>query len=170
VVTIPSVVVKRRPNLAVKPIPEGYRTATPYLIVAGAAEAIAFYKKAFGAVERGRMDGPGGRIMHAEFMIGDSIFMITETCPEMGGLDPKSLGGSPVTIHLYVEDVDTTVSRAVEVGAKLVRPVVDQFYGDRSGVVEDPFGHSWNVGTHVEDVTPEQMKERFAAMMAKMAA
>ncbi len=156
--------------MAVKPIPEGYRTATPYLSVAGASEAIDFYKKAFGAVERYRLADPGGRVMHAEFMIGDSILMISETCPEMGGFDPKALGGSPVTLHLYVEDADATIAQAVNAGATLVKPVVDQFYGDRSGVVKDPFGHSWNVGTHVEDVTPEEMGTRFAEMMAKVPA
>ena len=155
--------------MAVQPIPKGYHAATPYLIVEGASDAIAFYEKAFGATESLRLDGPGGRVMHAEFKIGDSPMMIADECPEMGARSPKAFGGSSMHLHLYVEDVDATVGRAVEAGAVVVRPVQDQFYGDRSGVLEDPFGHKWNVATHVEDVTPEQMGERFAAMMAKKA-
>ena len=136
----------------VKPIPEGYHTVTPYLIVAGAAAALAFYKKAFGATESMRLTGPGGKIGHAEIRIGDSHVMLADEVPEIGARGPRSFGGSPVTIFLYVEDVDATVDRAVAAGGKLVRPVKDQFYGDRSGGVEDPFGHVWYVATHIEDV------------------
>ena len=147
----------------VKPIPEGYHTVTPYLIVAGAAAALEFYKKAFGATESMRMTGPGGKIGHAEIRIGDSHVMLADEVPEMGYRGPRSFGGSPVTILLYVEDVDATVDRAVAAGGKLVRPVKDQFYGDRSGGVEDPFGHVWYVATHIEDVSSEEMKNRAAA-------
>ncbi len=147
----------------VKPIPEGYHTVTPYLIVSGAAGAIEFYKKAFGAAESMRMTGPGGKIGHAEIRIGDSHVMLADEVPEMGYRGPRSFGGSAVTMLLYVEDVDATVDRAVAAGGKLVRPVKDQFYGDRTGGVEDPFGHVWYIATHIEDVSPEEMKRRAAA-------
>ena len=155
--------------MAVKPVPDGYRTATPYLTVEGASDALAFYKEAFDATEVMRLDGPGGKVMHAEFTIGDSRLMISDAFPDHGAQRAGRFGGSALKVHLYVEDVDATVGKAVASGAKVVKPVMDMFYGDRSGVVEDPFGHTWNVATHVEDVTPEQMDERFAAMMAKMA-
>ncbi len=141
----------------VKPIPEGYHTATPYLIAKGAGTALEFYKKAFGAAERFRMDAPDGKIMHSEFQIGNSIFMLADEHPEIGAKGPQAFGGSPVMIHLYVEDVDAVVKKAVASGAKLTRPVKDQFYGDRNGGLEDPFGHVWYIATHVKDVSPEEM-------------
>ena len=147
----------------VKPIPEGYNSVTPYLIVDGAAQAIEFYRQAFGATETFRMDGPEGRIGHAELKIGDSHIMLADEHPEMGARGPKTVGGSPISLLLYVEDVDAVVGRAVEAGAKLTRPVADQFYGDRTGGLEDPFGHAWYVATHIEDVAPEELKKRAAA-------
>ena len=147
----------------VKPIPDGYSRVTPYLVVDGAAEAIEFYKSVFGATERMRMDAPGGKIGHAELMFGDACLMLSDEWPEMGYRGPRALGGSPVTISLYVEDVDATVAAAVDAGAKLIQPVKDQFYGDRTGNVEDPFGHRWHLATHVEDVAPEEMQRRMAA-------
>ena len=147
----------------VKPIPEGYGAVTPYLIVDGAARAIEFYRQAFGAVEIFRMEVPGGKVGHAEIKIGDSHLMLADEHPEMGARGPRTIGGSPISLALYVEDVDATVSRAVEAGAKLTRPVANQFYGDRTGGVEDPFGHAWHVATHVEDVSEEEMKKRAAA-------
>jgi PhnB protein len=146
-----------------KPIPKGYHTATPYLIVKDAAKAIEFYKKAFGAAETTRMTQPDGRIGHAEIKIGDSPILLADEFPEMGARSPQSLGGSPVSILLYVKDVDALTSQAITAGAKVVRPVKDQFYGDRSGSLEDPFGHQWHIATHVEDVPPEEMKKRAAA-------
>ena len=147
----------------VNPIPEGYHSVTPYVVVDGAARAIEFYKQAFGAAELFRMDGPDGRVAHAEIRIGDSHVMLGDESPEMGARSPKSFGGSPVSLMLYVEDVDAVVGRAVEAGATLKRPVADQFYGDRTGGVEDPFGHFWYVATHVEDVSPEELQRRAAA-------
>ena len=148
----------------VKPIPDGYHSVTPYLIVRGGVAAIDFYKKAFGAVELFRMDGPGGKIGHAEIRIGDSPIMLADEHPEIGAKSPQMIGGSPVSIMLYVEDVDAVVAQAVAAGAKVVRPVADQFYGDRSGGLEDPFGHSWYVATHKEDVSMEEMHRRAAAL------
>jgi PhnB protein len=148
----------------VKPIPEGYHSVTPYLIVDGAAAAIEFYKKVFGATEVVRMPAPGGRIGHAEIKIGDSHVMLADENPEMNARSPKAVGGSPISLLLYVENVDKIVERAVAAGAKLERPVEDKFYGDRMGAIEDPFGHQWYVGTHIEDVSPEEMKKRMAAM------
>ena len=148
----------------VKPIPDGYHTATPYLITQGAAAAIDFYKKVFGATEIMRMAQPDGKIGHAEMRIGDSVIMLADEVPQMGHRSPKSLGGSPVSILLYVEDVDAVVARAVAAGAKLTQPVRDQFYGDRNATIEDPFGHVWIIATHIEDVSPEEMKRRMAAM------
>lgn len=151
--------------MAVSPIPPDYHTATPYLIVNGAARALEFYKQAFGATELFRLDGPGDRIGHAEIKIGDSPIMLADEFPEMGARGPQSLGGTPVSILLYVADVDAAATRAVAAGAKEVRPVKDQFYGDRSGVFEDPFGHKWSLASHIEDVSPEEMQKRFEAMM-----
>ncbi len=149
--------------MAVKPIPDGYNTATPYLSVNDAASAIDFYKKAFGATERMRMPGPGGKVMHAELRIGDSTIMLADVFPGSGCVNPLSLDGTSISIMLYVEDVDTVVDRAVDAGAEVIRPVQDQFYGDRSGALKDPFGHRWQVATHKEDVSPEEMRRRMAA-------
>lgn len=146
----------------VRPIPEGYRTVTPYLIVREAAKAIDFYKKAFNASELFRMAEPSGKVGHAELQIGDSRIMLADEHPEMGFRGPASLGGAGVSIMLYVEDVDALTSQAVAAGAKVLRPVENQFYGDRMGTIEDPFGHVWSIGTHVEDVSPEEMQRRAA--------
>jgi PhnB protein len=151
----------------VKPIPEGYHSVTPYLIIKNAADAIEFYKKAFGATELFRIDQPDGKIGHAEIKIGDSPIMLSDEFPAMGHRGPQSLGGSPVSIMLYVEDVDTVVKRATTAGAKLDRPVEDKFYGDRAGSLTDPFGHIWHIGTHKEDVSPEEMEKRAAAAAGK---
>jgi len=150
-----------------KPIPEVYHSVTPYLIIKNAADAIEFYKKAFGATELFRMDQPDGKIGHAEIKIGDSPIMLSDEFPEMGHRGPQSLGGSPVSIMLYVEDVDAVVNRATTAGAKLDRPVEDKFYGDRAGSLTDPFGHIWHIGTHKEDVSPEEMEKRAAAAAGK---
>jgi PhnB protein len=144
----------------VSPIPEGYRRVTPYLIVDGAAAAIDFYASVFGATERMRMDAPEGRVGHAELEIGDSVVMLADEHPEMNARGPRSTGGTPVSLHMYVEDADSIFERAVEAGAKALRPVEDQFYGDRLGSLEDPFGHHWHVATHVEDVSPDEMSKR----------
>jgi PhnB protein len=149
----------------VDPIPEGYKAVTPYLAVKGAAGAIEFYKNAFGATELMRMQQPDGRIGHAEVMIGNSPVMLADEHPEIGVFSPQSLGGSAVHLHLYVDDVDTVFRRAVAAGAKVVRPLADQFYGDRSGKLADPFGHVWFVATHKEDVSPEEMRRRAEAYM-----
>jgi len=148
----------------VKPIPDGMHTVTPHLVCAGAADAIEFYKKAFGAVEEGRMAGPKGRLMHAMVRINGSAVMLVDEMPEWGALGPKALKGSPVTIHLYVEDVDAVVKRAVEAGAKVTMPVADQFWGDRYGKIEDPFGHHWSVATHVRDLSSEEIRKAMASM------
>ena len=150
----------------VKPIPQGMHSVTPHLVCAGAAKAIEFYKKAFGAEEGGRLPGPDGRLMHAAIRIGDSTMMLVDEMPEWGSLGPKALKGTPVTIHLYVEDADAFVARAAQAGAKVTMPVAEQFWGDRYGKVEDPFGHHWSVATHVRDVTPEEMKKAMQAMAA----
>jgi PhnB protein len=151
----------------VKPIPDGYHTLTPYLIVDGAAGAIEFYKTAFGAIELMRLGGPGGKVGHAALKIGDLVVMLADEFPEMGARGPRSIGGSPVRILLYVENVDEVVAKAVAAGATLVRPVEDQFYGDRAGGVEDPSGHYWHLATHKEDVSPEEMERRHAAFAQK---
>jgi len=144
--------------MPVKHIPEGYHSVTPYLIFKGAAAAIDFYKKVFGATELFRMPDASGKLVgHAEIKIGDSHIMMADEYPEMGYLSPQTLGGTPVSILLYVEDVDSTVPRAVAAGAKLVQPIKDQFYGDRSGTLHDPFGHVWTIATHIRDVSPEEM-------------
>jgi len=148
----------------VNPIPDGMRSVTPHLICAGAANAIEFYKKAFGAVEEARMPGPDGRIMHAMIRIGDSAVMLVDEMPEWGALGPKALKGSPVTVHLYVEDADATFQRAVKAGAKVTMPLDDTFWGDRYGKLEDPFGHHWSVATHLRDVTPEEMRKAMQSM------
>jgi len=147
----------------VKPIPDGYHTLTPYLSIRGAANAMEFYKKAFGASERMRMTQPDGRIGHAELQIGDSCVMLADEFPDMDFRGPHSVGGSPVHLHLYVEDVDAVVAQAVGAGAKVVRAVQDQFYGDRSGTIADPYGHVWHVATHKEDLSEEEIHQRAAA-------
>jgi PhnB protein len=152
--------------MAVNPIPSNYPRVTPYLSIAGAAAAIDFYTQVFGAVERGRMPGPNGTIGHAELEVGDSMIMLADESPEIGFRSPNAYGGSPVTIMVYVDDVDGVVGRAVQAGATVVRPVEDQFYGDRSGQFDDPFGHRWAVASHVEDVSPEEMERRVAELMA----
>jgi len=145
------------------PIPKGYHTATPYLIIKGAAKALEYYKKAFGAKETLRFAAPGGMIGHAEIKIGDSMIMLADEYPDMGYRGPLSLGGSAVSILLYVEDVDRWFDRAIAAGGKATRPVADQFYGDRSGTLTDPFGHVWTISTHVEDVSLEEMNRRAKA-------
>jgi PhnB protein len=152
----------------VKPIPDGYHSATPYLVVDGTAKALDFYKDAFGATERMRMPAPGGRVGHAEISIGDSVIMLADEHPEIGARGPRAYGGTPVSLHLYVPDVDATVQKAVTAGATLVSPVADKFYGDRMGTIDDPFGHRWHVSTHKEDVPPAEMARR-AAVMSKPA-
>jgi PhnB protein len=147
----------------VNPIPKGYEGPTAYLIVDGAAAAIDFYKQAFGAKETMRMAGPDGKIGHADVMIGGGHVMLADASPQMGVRGPEAFGGSPVSLCIYVEDVDRVVARAVAAGAKVSRPVADQFYGDRTGGLTDPFGHSWYVMTHVEDVSAEVMEKRMAA-------
>ena len=143
----------------VKPVPEGMHTVTPHLVCAGAAAAIEFYKKAFNATEVGRLPGPQGKLMHAMLRIGDSSVMLVDEFPDCGSFGPKSLKGSPVTIHLYVENVDAFVERAVAAGAKITMPLEDMFWGDRYGRLEDPFGHHWSVATHMRDVSPEEMQQ-----------
>jgi PhnB protein len=150
--------------IAVKPVPDGYHTVTPYLIVNGAARALDFYRKAFGAKEQVRMPGPDGKVMHAEIQIGDSKVMLADEFPQMGARSPQSIGGTPVGICLYVARVDAVYEQAVAAGAKVERPLQDQFYGDRSGTVIDPFGHKWTIASHIEDVSPEEMQKRMAAM------
>jgi PhnB protein len=158
------------PN-SVRPIPEGYRAVTPYLSVRGAADAIDFYTRAFGAEERYRLPGPDGKtIGHAELTIGDSLIMLSDEMPDWGNLSPLSLNGTPVSFALYVEDADAAFARAVAAGATVLDPVENRFYGDRSGTVTDPFGHRWSLMTHVENVSPEEMDKRLAAEYAKMAA
>jgi PhnB protein len=151
----------------VRAIPEGHHTVTPYLIVGDAAGALAFYKKAFGAEELMRVAAPNGKIGHAEIRIGDSVIMLADEYPDMNARGPHAFGGSPVSIHLYVEDVDAVAGQAIAAGATVVRPVQDQFYGDRSGSFTDPFGHSWHVATHKEDLTPEELDKRVKAAMAQ---
>jgi uncharacterized glyoxalase superfamily protein PhnB len=149
---------------ATRPIPEGMHSLTPHLICNDAAAAIEFYKKAFSAVELVRLPGSQGKLMHAAVRIGDSTLMLVDEAPDWNMLGPKALKGSPVTIHLYVPDVDATVAQAVAAGAKVTMPVADMFWGDRYGALEDPFGHRWSVATHTRDTTPEEMKEAMAKM------
>jgi PhnB protein len=150
----------------VKPIPDGYPRVSPYLCVNGGTAALDFYKSVFGATERMRMPAPDGRIGHAELQFGDSVIMLADEYPEMGIRSPRAVGGTPVTISVYVEDVDAVFNRAVAAGAKSLRAVETQFYGDRSGQFEDPFGHRWSVATHVEDVAPDEMERRAANAMS----
>ena len=144
----------------VKPIPDGYPRLSPYLAVEGAAAAIDFYTSVFGATERFRLPGPGGTIGHAELQLGDSVVMLADASPDFGNRSPRQIGGSPVTLGVYVEDVDAVFDRAITAGAKPMRPVETQFYGDRTGQFEDPFGHKWSVSSHVENVSPDEMARR----------
>jgi PhnB protein len=146
----------------VKPIPDSYPVVAPYLIIPGAAKALEFYKEVFGAKERMRLEMPGGVIGHAEIQFGDSVVMMADEFPQMGIQGPAKYGGSPVSLHLYVTDVDAVVAKAVSLGAKITRPVANQFYGDRSGTITDPFGHIWNIATHVENVSHEETTRRAA--------
>ena len=147
-------------------IPEGHITVTPYLVIKGAAKAIDYYKKVFGATVVVRMDGPNGTVGHAELKIGDSRIMLADENPSMGARSAESIGGSPVSLYLYMPDCDSIVEKAAAEGAKVLKPVADQFYGDRSGFFQDPFGHLWAVATHKEDVSPEEMKERMKKLQA----
>ena len=149
---------------AVKPIPDGMHSLTPHLVCAGAAEAIEFYKRAFKAVEAARLPGPDGKLMHAMVRIGDSALMLVDENPQWGMLGPKALKGSPVTVHLYVDDVDAVVAQAVSAGAKITMPVSDMFWGDRYGQLEDPFGHRWSVATHTRDLTSQESQQGMAKM------
>jgi PhnB protein len=152
----------------VNPIPEGYPRIVPYLAVAGASEAIDFYVEVLGAKERMRMPGPDGKLGHAELEIGDGVIMLADEFPDMGALGPKSIGGTPVNLMVYLEDVDAAFARAMKAGAKELDPVQDKFYGDRSGTFEDPFGHRWTVSTHIEDIPPDEMEKRAAEAMREM--
>jgi PhnB protein len=149
---------------AVRPIPEGMHTVTPLLVCAEAADAIEFYQKAFGAIELSRMPGSDGKLMHASIRIGDSVVMLADEMPDWGSFGPKSLKGSPVTIHLYVKNADAVFEQAVRAGAKVTMPLDDMFWGDRYGKLEDPFGHQWSIGTHVRDVSPEEMQKAMEQM------
>lgn len=151
--------------MAVPYMPAGYSSVTPYLIVKDAVRALAFYEQAFDAHVFMRLEEPGGRIGHAEMKIGNAIVMIADEHPEMNFLGPKSIGGTPALFLIYVADVDASFAKAVAAGATVMRPIVDQFYGDRSGTLEDPFGHQWTLATHVEDVSPEETQRRYAALM-----
>jgi PhnB protein len=146
-------------------VSEGYKRVTPYLHVDGAEAAIDFYTKVFGAKERMRMPGPGGKLAHAELMFDDAVIMLADEFPDMGVLGPKAIGGTPVMLNLYVEDVDVTFAAALEAGATELNPVELQFYGDRAGQLVDPFGHHWSLATHVEDVPPDEMRKRMEEMM-----
>jgi len=158
--------------MTAKAIPEGYHTLTPYMTVRDAARAIEFYKHAFGAVEKGVMKGPDGKIMHAELRIGDSLFMLADEFPQFGSLSPQSIGGSGMGLHIYVEDVDSAFDRAVKAGANLEMPVADMFWGDRYGKLVDPFGHKWSIATHTRDMSMEEIEaaqEEFMKQMPKSA-
>ncbi|WP_369142547.1 VOC family protein [Streptomyces sp. R44] len=154
--------------MTVQPIPEGYPRVTPYLCVDGAAAAIDFYVSVLGATERMRMPAPDGRIGHAELELGNSLIMLADEFPEMNFRSPKAVGGTPITLHVYVQDVDAVFAEALSRGAKELSPVKNEFYGDRTGQLEDPFGHRWNVSTHVEDVPPEEMEKRAEEAMRAM--
>jgi PhnB protein len=151
----------------VKPIPDGYPQVIPSLAIDGAAAAIDFYTAVLGATVRMRMDGPDKRIGHAELQLGDSVIMLADEFPEIGFLGPKAVGGTPVTLNVYVEDVDEVFAKALKAGAKQLRPLENQFYGDRTGQFEDPFGHRWNVATHIEDIPEDEMAKRAAAAMGQ---
>jgi PhnB protein len=151
-------------NMSVKAIPDGYHTLTPFMTVRDGARAIEFYKQAFGAVEKGVMKGPDGKVMHAELRIGDSLFMLADEFPEYGALSPLSTGGSGMGLHIYVEDVDSAFDRAVKAGAKTEMPVTDMFWGDRYGKLADPFGHKWSIATHKRDMSREEMDEEMKKM------
>jgi len=154
--------------MPVKPIPEGYHTLTPFLTVRDAERAIEFYKQAFGAKERGVAKSPDGKVMHAEIMIGDSIIMLADEFPEFGSLSPQSVGGSPMGLHIYIDNVDAAFERAVKAGAQVEMPVMDQFWGDRYGKLKDPFGHNWSIATHVKDMSADEMKRSMDEAMASM--
>src|SRR5262245_43683847 len=153
--------------MAVKRVPDGYHRVTPHLVVNNAAAAIDFYKKAFGAVEKGRMPGPGGKLIHADLLIGESHVFLNDEFPDMGAHSPVGLKGTPVTLHLYVQDANAQFKQAVDAGATVVMPLADQFWGDRYGIVKDPFGHQWSIGSHMEDLTPAQMQERMGKPMGQ---
>jgi uncharacterized glyoxalase superfamily protein PhnB len=153
----------------VNPIPQGFHTTTPYVVVKDAVAAIEFYKKAFGAQEMGIMRTPDNKVMHAMIRIGDSFVMMGEECPQVNVFSPTTLGNTPVRIHLYVEDADRTFNQAIAAGAQPLMPISNMFWGDRYGVVKDPAGHQWSIATHIEDLTPEQMQQRAAAACAEMA-
>ncbi len=150
--------------MKINPIPAGYHSVTPYLIIKGAARALDFYQRAFGATELMRIPGPGDAVMHAEILLGDSHIMLADECPQMNALSPQTLGGSAVLLHLYVPDADAMFAQAIAAGATVEQPMENKFYGDRSGSVLDPFGHRWTLSTHVEDVSPEEIGRRLAAM------
>ena len=154
--------------MSVKPVPDGYHTLTPFLTVRDAARAIEFYKQAFGAVERGVMKGPDGKIMHAELKIGDSIIMLSDEFPEFGSVSPQTIGGSGMGLHIYLDGVDAAFDRAVKAGAQVEMPVMDQFWGDRYGKLKDPFGHKWSIATHTKDLSMDEMKHGMDEAMAKM--
>jgi PhnB protein len=149
---------------SVKPIPDGMHSVTPMLVCAGASDAIEFYKRAFDAVEISRLPGPQGKLMHAAIRIGDSVVMLNDEFPDFGSVGPKALKGTPVVIHLYVEDADAFAARAVAAGATITMPVADMFWGDRYGQIEDPFGHRWSIGTHIRDVTRDEMRQAMQNM------
>lgn len=148
--------------MAVSPVPAGYSRLTPYIIVRNAADAIAFYQKAFGAEELYRLNTPDGKVGHAELKVAGAVFMLADEVPDMGFRSPESIGGSATALLLYVDDVDTLFEQALEAGADLVKPLADQFYGDRAGTISDPFGHVWTLATHIEDVSPAEIQRRFA--------
>lgn len=154
--------------MTVKPVPDGYHTITPALTVRNATKAIEFYKAAFGAIDRGVMHGPGGEVMHAELLIGDSIIMLSDEFPQMGVLSPESVGGSSTQLHIYLDGVDAAFDRAVKAGATVLMPVMDQFWGDRYGQLKDPFGHKWSIATHTKDMTDDEMKKSMDDAMAMM--
>lgn len=154
--------------MPVKPIPDGYHTLTPFLTVRDAVKAIEFYKQAFGAEERGVMKGPDGKVMHAELKIGDSIIMLSDEFPDFGAKSPEAIGGSPMGLHIYLDGVDAAFDRAVKAGATVEMPVMDQFWGDRYGRLKDPFGHKWSIGTHIKDMSADEMKTAMDEAMAKM--
>jgi len=154
--------------MAVQAIPQGYHTLTPYMTVRDAARAVEFYKEAFGAVEKGVMKGPDGKVMHAELIIGDSIFMLADEFPQFGSLSPQSIGGSGMGLHIYVEDVDSAFDRAIGAGATIEMPVADMFWGDRYGKLVDPFGHKWSIATHKRDMSPEEIEEAQEEFMKQM--